>query len=77
MNKDYLNKKAKKLGLVAQENTRLVLGTTVEHMAHMVVGESPTPRTNDGCVTYKPVLIFTHFSREWLVYTRVNTHLYS
>jgi len=65
--KDCPSKKAKKAGVVAQANTVLGLGTTSGSVANMVIGEVVASGTDDGYVTYNPVLLSTYLSHEWLI----------
>ena len=73
--KDCPSKKAKKAGVVAQANTVLGLGTTSGPVANMVIGEVVASGTDDGYVTYNPVLLSTYLSHEWLIDTRANVHI--
>ena len=66
-------KKAKKAGVVAQDNT--VLGTTSGPVANMVVGEVVASETNDGYVAYNPELFSAYLSHEWLIDTGANVHI--
>ncbi|KAL8089478.1 hypothetical protein AgCh_039085 [Apium graveolens] len=73
--KDCPSKKAKKAGVVAQANTMLGLGNTSESVANMVIGEVVASGTDDGFVTYNPVLLSTYLSHEWLIDTGANVHI--
>ncbi|KAL8090653.1 hypothetical protein AgCh_039909 [Apium graveolens] len=73
--KDCPSKKAKKAGVVAQANTVLGLGTTSGPVANMVTGEVVASGTDDGYVTYNPVLLSTYLSYEWLIDTGANVHI--
>ncbi|KAL8088682.1 hypothetical protein AgCh_038452 [Apium graveolens] len=66
---------SKKAGVVAQANTVLGLGTTNGPVANMVIGEVVASGTDDGYVTYNPVLLSTYLSHEWLIDTRANVHI--
>lgn len=52
MNKDCPIKKTKKVGVVAQANIVLRLGTTSGPVADMIVGEIVTSKVKDGYVPY-------------------------
>ncbi|KAK1378365.1 hypothetical protein POM88_025109 [Heracleum sosnowskyi] len=71
--KDCPAKKAKKAVVGAQANTVLV--TTDGPKVNMVVGEAAASGTNDGYVTYNPVLLSTYLSHEWLIDTGANVHI--
>jgi hypothetical protein len=71
--KDCPAKKAKKAVVGAQANT--VLATTDGPKVNMVVGEVVASETNDGYVTYNPVLLSTYLSHEWLIDTGANVHI--
>ena len=71
--KDCPVKKAKKTNVEAQANT--VLGTTGGPVVNMVVGEAVASETDNGYVTYNPVLLSTYSSHEWLIDTGANVHI--
>jgi len=73
--KDCPVKKAKKAEVVAQANSVLGAETISAPMANMIIGEALASATNDGYVTYKPELLSTYLSHEWLIDTGANVHI--